>query len=481
MAAQFLTVIAQGARQAGVAAGQAAQQGARVGARVAQQGARAGGRVAQQGGRVAQEGARASGRAAQQGVRIGGRAAQQSARTGREAVERVGTTGRSLANNARNFTREVKQARREWKKAKKKDKDELKRQMANERERLKRRIKVFLILLLVINLPLAVMVVIMVAMVASKEAAGDCTDSAAVEQQPAASNAAGIPSDFLELYKKAGKEYNIPWNVLAAIGKVESTHYTDPDSHRENWAGAAGPMQFLAPTWESYKVDGDGDGKKDRYDPDDAIPGAANYLVNGLSYHKDVRKAIFGYNHSWDYVDLILRTAKEYGGGEVSVLPASGESSEGCEGDVALPGNLSEVVKRIITFAVAQRGKRYVLGANGPDAWDCSSLTEAAYRTVGLEIGATTWDQYPKGVKVPKGKEQPGDLVFFNSGPGTSAERPGHVGMVIGKNRMIVARCTQCRPGVDITPYKRPDWVMVTRPLARPDFQAKLKKAQAAD
>lgn len=95
---------------------------------------------------------------------------------------------------------------------------------------------------------------------------------------------------------------------------------------------------------------------------------------------------------------------------------------------------------------------------------------------MGLSIPRTTFEQWPFGVKVGKGKEQPGDLVFFNSGPGTASDNPGHVGMVIGKGKMIVASCSTCTPNIGVKPYKRADWVGVTRPLARPDFKKKLSE-----
>ena len=81
----------------------------------------------------------------------------------------------------------------------------------------------------------------------------------------------------------------------------------------ENFAGAGGPGQFLAATWERYGVDGDGDGVKDRYDPADAIPGTANLLrQNGAP--GDYGRAIFAYNHASWYVDDVLSRAARYRG-----------------------------------------------------------------------------------------------------------------------------------------------------------------------
>ncbi|MCR3745281.1 NlpC/P60 family protein [Actinomadura glauciflava] len=87
-------------------------------------------------------------------------------------------------------------------------------------------------------------------------------------------------------------------------------------------------------------------------------------------------------------------------------------------GAIAAP---SATIAKIIAFAVAQRGNPYVFGAPGPDAWDCSSLVQAAYAAVGFAIPRTTLTQWPFGVRIPNNQAQPGDLVFFNSGPGTSS------------------------------------------------------------
>ncbi|MFI0410958.1 NlpC/P60 family protein [Actinomadura sp. 3N508] len=309
-------------------------------------------------------------------------------------------------------------------------------------------------------------------------AGGNCVNVSGAEAQPAAANdAKAIPSNYLELYKEAGEKFGIPWNVLAGIGKVETSHGTSnlPGvKSGENYAGAGGPMQFLQPTWDAFAVDGNKDGKKDRYDPVDAIPSAAAYLKHNGAPRR-MRTAIFQYNHSWDYVNLVLDWAKRYVGGDFKVVQANGIECE----DNDLPANASALVKQIIAFAMAQRGKPYVFGANGPDAWDCSSIIQAAYRTVGLNIPRTTFQQWPFGVKIAKGKEQPGDLVFFNSGPGTSSNNPGHVGMVIGEGKMIVASCSTCVPAIGVKPYKRSDWIGTTRPLARPDLKKKVNELAA--
>ncbi|MFJ1585529.1 NlpC/P60 family protein [Streptomyces sp. NPDC088197] len=85
-----------------------------------------------------------------------------------------------------------------------------------------------------------------------------------------------------------------------------------------------------------------------------------------------------------------------------------------------------------IQFAMSQRGKPYGSGRTGPDAYDCSGLTQAAYRAAGISIGRTTWDQVKDGTAVSQSDLRPGDLVFFYSSI-------SHVGMYIGNGQIVHA------------------------------------------
>ncbi|TDD87376.1 hypothetical protein E1293_08160 [Actinomadura darangshiensis] len=280
---------------------------------------------------------------------------------------------------------------------------------------------------------------------------------------------AGIPANYLALYRKASVDYGIPWEILAAVGSIESDHGRSraPGVRSgENDAGAGGPMQFLSGTWASFGVDGNHDAEKDRHDPADAIPAAANYLRHNGAPPK-MRAALFAYNHSKTYVDDVLNRARKYKTTPASSSsPTEGASPAECADAAAITAP-NETIAKIIAFAMAQRGKPYVFGATGPDAWDCSSLVQAAYAAAGLTIPRTTFSQWPFGVRVPNSQARPGDLVFFNSGPGTSNNHPGHVGLVIGHGQMIAARCSSCHPAIGVEPYRRSDWTGTTRPLLR--------------
>ena len=112
------------------------------------------------------------------------------------------------------------------------------------------------------------------------------------------------------LWVRAGNAYGIPWQVLAAINKIESNFGRNmgPSS-----AGAVGWMQFMPDTWLRWGTDGNGDGIADPWNPDDAVHSAARYLAaaNGRT---DIARGIFAYNHAQWYVDDVLQLAAMFGG-----------------------------------------------------------------------------------------------------------------------------------------------------------------------
>jgi Transglycosylase SLT domain len=147
---------------------------------------------------------------------------------------------------------------------------------------------------------------------------------------------AEIPPDYLRLYLQAGAKYGIDWAILAGIGKVECDHGRDPNPActREgavNSAGAGGPMQFLESTWREYGVSAEGDRPPDRWNPADAIYGAANYL-RASGAPGDYPAAIYAYNHAWWYVEEVESWAARYSAPAASGLPAAAGVSGGSGG-----------------------------------------------------------------------------------------------------------------------------------------------------
>ncbi len=117
-----------------------------------------------------------------------------------------------------------------------------------------------------------------------------------------------IPPFLLPIYQACGTEYAIPWQVLASINRIETAFGTNLNVSS---AGAMGWMQFIPSSWAAYGTDANEDGRKDPYNPVDAICAAARYL-NAAGGDEDLRRAIFAYNHADWYVDEVLLYANQY-------------------------------------------------------------------------------------------------------------------------------------------------------------------------
>ena len=122
-----------------------------------------------------------------------------------------------------------------------------------------------------------------------------------------------IPPFLLPIYQAAGIQYGIRWEVLAAINEIETDYGRNLSV---STAGALGWMQFMPESWKTYGVDANRDGKKDPYNPVDAIFAAARYL-KAAGADQSIRKAIFAYNHADWYVDSVIMRARL-----ISGLPA---------------------------------------------------------------------------------------------------------------------------------------------------------------
>jgi cell wall-associated NlpC family hydrolase len=112
---------------------------------------------------------------------------------------------------------------------------------------------------------------------------------------------------------------------------------------------------------------------------------------------------------------------------------SSGSSGTGSSTST-VPADSSYATKadKALAFARAQIGKPYVWGAVGPGSYDCSGLTQAAWKAAGVDLPRTTYDQVDAGTTVPLSQAQPGDLVFFY-------DDVTHVGIYIGNGMMIHA------------------------------------------
>lgn len=187
---------------------------------------------------------------------------------------------------------------------------------------------------------------------------------------------AGIPATVLDAYKKAEAALgtakpgcNLPWQLLAAIGKVESGQArggrvdangtttspilgpqldgngfalikdTDNGAYDGNssYDSAVGPMQFIPSTWAWAGRDGNGDGREDPNNVYDAALAAGHYLCRfgwDLSTQADLNRAILSYNHSTDYLNLVLSWLEYYRKGTHEVPDGAGTLPAGRSDDI---------------------------------------------------------------------------------------------------------------------------------------------------
>jgi cell wall-associated NlpC family hydrolase len=292
---------------------------------------------------------------------------------------------------------------------------------------------------------------------------------------PSALARAEIPAVLLAHYQHAPACDGLPWQVVAAIGWVETRHATyggarvDPvtgdvappivgialDGSRSAairvppggspwhndpiWDHATGPMQFITSTWTAWGIDASGDGVASPHNAYDAIATTGRYLCGGqarLVGSDAVAAAIRRYNSSDRYISDVLTKALAYGmadgGDPVGTVPTAG--------DLGTVGPMLRGDARVVVaYALAQLGKPYVYAADGPDAFDCSGLTMAAYRQIGVRLPhrADLQVRYGRPIDWRREPIRPGDLLFLRGG------RPvhdyGHVGIAISTVQWVQA------------------------------------------
>jgi murein DD-endopeptidase MepM/ murein hydrolase activator NlpD len=145
---------------------------------------------------------------------------------------------------------------------------------------------------------------------ATPNAPGSISVPVSFTSPPAAPQLLSLP-ELQSLWRQAGAAYGIPWQVLAAINKIESNFGQNmgPSS-----AGAIGWMQFMPDTWLRWGVDANGDGVADPWNASDAVYAAARYLA-ASGGQSDIARAVFSYNHADWYVNEVLQLARVYGDG----------------------------------------------------------------------------------------------------------------------------------------------------------------------
>ena len=222
-----------------------------------------------------------------------------------------------------------------------------------------------------------------------------------------------IPATLMPLYKSAEEKYDVPWSLLASINSIESGFGKNigPPS-----AGALGPMQFMPDTWARYGVDGNGDGRMDIMNPEDAIPGAARYL-KASGAPQDLQKAVFAYNHASWYVDKVLALASTFAEGGillVGTVCADGATGNGSAQAVFAAADALHAMGVPYNYGAGHvTPARPGPGADGPfDGLDCSSSVAWVLQHAGIDVPTMT-----SGDFMAYGDPGPGQAVTLYANP----------------------------------------------------------------
>jgi cell wall-associated NlpC family hydrolase len=333
---------------------------------------------------------------------------------------------------------------------------------------------------------------------------GACNDST-VSQAPISTIGENeIPAEYLPIYHAAAEKYNVPWNLLAAHHRVETRFSTIKNMISP--VGATGPMQFMVCTWtgwgypgcgglgnapippvdltnpaiiakyHGYGVDGNGDGKADPNNLEDAIFAAANYdAANGASTG-NLTQAVFAYNHSQAYVQEVLMYAALYASGNavvvsggVTVYPGScNDGSVVTENGPVMAG--APAIEQAITIGSTIVGKSpYNWGGGRTQydidrrSFDCSSFVRWAFSEAGVDLGpmsGTNTDTLVKrGKTVPVSEMKRGDIIFFDT-----YKVNGHVAIYLGNGQFLADSSSK---GVSIDDLNNPYYHRVFKGVIR--------------
>ena len=278
-----------------------------------------------------------------------------------------------------------------------------------------------------------------------------------------------IPPNFLGLYQRAARKEGLDWAVLAGIGRVETNHQRSELPGVTEGANAygccGGPMQFYfmpslqpaatgprvrawgrvrvgtdAPmTWGSYGVDGNGDGYKDVWDEEDAIPAAAAYLKasGGAGESGDYKAAVWAYNHSDAYYRDVMSWADKYRG-DLETVVGGGAGASPADGLVVPTGGdkvaqLVSLMNRLDRARIPYcyggghgitparpSGGQYCWNATGQKVYggpsrglDCSSSTSWLLQSLGYSLTTMTSGSFMSWGQPGPGKHV---TIWTNSG-----------------------------------------------------------------
>lgn len=272
-----------------------------------------------------------------------------------------------------------------------------------------------------------------------------------------------VPAEYQSLVQKWGQLCPaISPSLLAAQLYQESGW----NPRAQSPAAAQGMAQFIPGTWATHGIDGNGDGKRDVWDPADAIASAASYDCELAKYVKDApgdatHNMLAAYN-AGAYRVIQYSGVPPYGETQnyVKTITTLAKSFEAPSAPVAP----SKQAAAAIYYAQEKLGTPYLWGGTGTAAqngrFDCSGLTQAAYRSVGIDLPRVANDQWNAGPHPKRDELLPGDLVFFANDL-TDPRSIHHVGIYVGGGYMVNAPHTGALIRFDKIDV--PDYIGATR------------------
>ncbi|MDV6013818.1 NlpC/P60 family protein [Haloechinothrix sp. LS1_15] len=256
------------------------------------------------------------------------------------------------------------------------------------------------------------------------------------QRSEGASQAANLNEEQLgvvSLIISIGQERDLPpraWQIAIQAGMTESRLRNLPYGDRDSLGifqmrpsmGWGTPEQVLDPPYQVNKF----------YDVMEGVPDWQNRRPGDVAQAVE-RSAFPDRYHDWE--SMAVHLVEELG--EVDDPAGCGEL-DAAHANTVPPNGAAETA---IRFALGERGKPYVWGATGPDAYDCSGLLLRAYEAAGVTMPRVSRDQYRAGAMLPVEQAAPGDLVFWahdTSDPNTIH----HVAMYIGDGEIVEAQQT---------------------------------------
>jgi transglycosylase-like protein with SLT domain len=236
---------------------------------------------------------------------------------------------------------------------------------------------------------LAVLIAFVVGIAAATGGPGGCVGEAA----PAPGTLkGGVPKRLIPIYVAASTKYSLGSKGPAMLASINFNE-TSFGSNMNNTtgSGAEGWMMFMPATWATYGVDANRDGRKDPFDPEDAIFAAARYL-RASGAPRDWRAAVFAYNHADWYVERIFGDFRRFLGRGLDAIQAPTSALAACVSEGATNERVAKMVAEADRLSGLRPTTEYVRGGshgvtptprNGP--FDCSSAVSHLLQVAGFK------------------------------------------------------------------------------------------------